>query len=72
MEANGRLLTWFMNPDASRKSYKVGRLVPNSYTVENTLDFNADGIADILWRHTSGRTLIWFMNANGTRRGFKV
>jgi hypothetical protein len=25
-------------------------------------DFNGDGRADILWRHTSGTIFLWFMN----------
>jgi len=25
-------------------------------------DFNGDGKADILWRHTSGVLALWFMN----------
>ena len=27
-------------------------------------DFNGDGKADILWRHTSGAVAIWFMNGS--------
>ncbi|MEB3342748.1 S8 family serine peptidase [Okeania sp.] len=30
-------------------------------------DFNADGVADILWRNENGRNAIWMMNENGTR-----
>jgi hypothetical protein len=34
-------------------------------------DFNADGIADILFRNTStGKNLIFFQNANGTRASY--
>jgi hypothetical protein len=25
-------------------------------------DFNGDGKADILWRHTSGTTAVWLLN----------
>jgi len=25
-------------------------------------DYNGDGQADILWRHTSGTVAIWFLN----------
>ena len=39
-------------------------------TVNN--DFNADGIADILWRNTTtGQYLTFFMNADGSRKGYK-
>ena len=28
-------------------------------------DFNGDGVADILWRHTSGALQVWFMRGGG-------
>ena len=31
-------------------------------TPAQTRDFNGDGRADILWRHTSGAVALWFMN----------
>ena len=31
-------------------------------TPAQTRDFNGDGTADILWRHTSGAVALWFMN----------
>ncbi|MDE5082935.1 MAG: Ig-like domain-containing protein, partial [Trichodesmium sp. St18_bin1] len=34
-------------------------------------DFNADGIADILWRHKNVANRIWFMNDDGTRKSVK-
>ena len=34
-------------------------------------DFDGDGVADILWRHTNGQYLTFFMNADGSRKGFK-
>jgi len=37
----------------------------NQYMVKN--DFNGDGVADILWRHTSGQYLIYYMLPNGSR-----
>ena len=34
-------------------------------------DFNADGISDILFRHTTtGKNLIYFQNADGSRASF--
>jgi hypothetical protein len=29
-------------------------------------DFDADGVPDILWRHTSGSNALWYMDSNGT------
>ena len=37
-------------------------LVPTSWNVAVTGDFNADGMSDILWRNTNGDTSIWIMN----------
>ena len=32
------------------------------WTIQGVGDFNGDGKADILWRHTSGLVGIWLMN----------
>ena len=32
------------------------------WTIEGVGDFNGDGKADILWRHSSGLVSIWLMN----------
>jgi hypothetical protein len=39
-------------------------IVPPSWNVSITGDFNGDGMSDILWRNTNGDTGIWFMTAN--------
>ena len=35
--------------------------VANSWSIQGTGDFNADGSPDILWRNSNGDVLIWFM-----------
>jgi hypothetical protein len=46
----------------------TGALTPNSpgadWQIVGTGDFNDDGKADLLWRHSSGQTTAWLMNAN--------
>jgi hypothetical protein len=37
--------------------------VASGWTIQGIGDFNNDGHADILWRHTSGMIHIWFMTA---------
>ena len=31
------------------------------------VDFNVDGVSDILWRHSNGMNVIWYMNKNGRK-----
>ena len=40
-----------------------------SSRIVGTADFNADGRADILWRHDSGAAAMWFMNGTQTVGG---
>ena len=36
--------------------------VPAAWSIVGVADFNGDGQADILWRHTSGAVVAWLMN----------
>ena len=36
--------------------------VTSDWTIQHLADFNGDGKADILWRHTSGFVGLWFMD----------
>ena len=36
--------------------------VPVDWRIAGVGDFNADGKADIVWRHNSGSVAIWLMN----------
>ncbi len=33
----------------------------NDWVIQGIADFNGDGTADILWRHTSGAVIVWLM-----------
>lgn len=45
-----------------------GSLPSYDWIVDGVSDFNADGLADILWRHKDGAVVIWKMNG-GTYLG---
>jgi hypothetical protein len=42
-------------------------IIPPSWNVAVTGDFNGDGMSDILWSNANGDTSIWYMTANGTQ-----
>jgi hypothetical protein len=41
-------------------------VVATAWQIVSIGDYNGDGRADILWRHSNGSASIWTMNANGT------
>jgi hypothetical protein len=61
---DGRLLVWYMNGTTISGSAWLnnGNPISNVWSVVGTGDFNKDGNADILWRHTDGRLIVWYMN----------
>ena len=67
---NGPNRIWLMNDDGTRnQTVKPGNF-GSAWDVAGIADFNADGVADILWRHKSlsnGPNKIWLMNDDGTR-----
>ena len=50
-----------MNGAQLIQSAVVG-VVPTSWTIVETGDFDGDGKSDILWHDSSGNVAIWFMN----------
>jgi hypothetical protein len=42
-------------------------LVPTSWKIAVTGDFNADGKSDILWTNSNGDTSIWYMTGSMTQ-----
>ena len=60
--ANGDTALW--NPNGSGGfTYQDLGVVPTSWQIAGTGDFNGDG-EDILWRNANGDTALW--NANGS------
>ena len=58
---------WYMDEDG-RGIKGVGRAPyrETDWDVWEVKDFDADGIPDILWRHTNGDRIIWYMDKDGT------
>jgi hypothetical protein len=68
-EVSGEVQIWFMKPGAKSilGAKTTGFIAPNlGYSIAGVGDFDHDGIADIMWRHTSGVVVIWKMAADGT------
>jgi hypothetical protein len=64
-DRNGQLAIWFRG-DATAAAYPSYRNVPGpgdlSWRIQGVRDFDADGRADILWRHDTGQVAIWLMS----------
>ncbi len=64
-----KLSVWFMNPPGGAKAARKARAdfvnnVDLAYTVAGVGDFDANGRADVLWRHRGTHKLsIWYLNA---------
>ncbi|ABG52461.1 peptidase S8 and S53, subtilisin, kexin, sedolisin [Trichodesmium erythraeum IMS101] len=58
---------WFMNDDGTLNKSTPLVNYYSRWDVAGVGDFNADGVADILWRHKKyGFNYIWLMNDEGT------
>jgi len=59
--SQGLLYIWFMNGTNIVAIESPGSVSPD-WSVVGVGDFNGDGKANILWRHTSGMVYTWLMN----------
>jgi hypothetical protein len=75
-EKTGENAIWKLNTNATGASpyvnssewYKIGSvpIVDNGWEIQTAIDFNKDGVADILWRNnTTGENSIWVMTSGG-------
>jgi len=59
--SNGDVFLWFMSGGTISSSVDLG-VIPSSWAIQGTGDFNGDGNSDILWRNSNGDVVTWFMN----------
>jgi hypothetical protein len=63
--SNGHTSIWLMTANGTQvqvmSTNSLG-VIPTSWNVALTGDFNGDGMSDILWSNTNGDTSIWYMN----------
>jgi glucose/arabinose dehydrogenase len=68
--SNGDTSIWLMTSNGTQmqvlSTTDLG-VVPTSWSIAGTGDFNGDGYADILWHNSNGNTSIWLMTSNGTQ-----
>jgi hypothetical protein len=55
------LVIWLINGTAVTSVASLGSVTAD-WTIVGVGDFNGDGKADILWRHTSGDLYQWLLN----------
>jgi hypothetical protein len=60
---NGQVAIWFIDDRGviTGEAHPGGQDPGGGWAIKGTGDFDGNGHADILWRHTSGQTAIWFM-----------
>ncbi len=61
----GEVAIWGMNGHVAEAA-KYHAVPDLAWQIKGTGDFNGDGHADIVWRHSNGQVAIWHMD-NGTR-----
>jgi probable HAF family extracellular repeat protein len=67
---NGDTSVWLMTASGTQMQVLSATdfgVVPMSWTIVGTGDFNADGKSDILWHNSNGDASIWLMTASGTQ-----
>ena len=64
---DGAFTTWLAQPSGGFVSNDANSwtMLPTSWQVVGTGDFNGDGRSDIVWRNTNGAFTTWLAQANG-------
>ncbi|KJU87798.1 secreted protein containing C-type lectin domain protein [Candidatus Magnetobacterium bavaricum] len=66
-QASGEVMVWLLDPnDSSKTTTYTLEPVSADWQVLAVADFNGDGMADILWKHTDGNVAVWIMQVQPT------
>ena len=61
--SSGQVAVWQMHPSGSYWAWFPASVGAGSgWSTQSAGDFDGDGRADLLWRHTDGTVAVWYMN----------
>ena len=68
LRADGAFTTWLAKPNGGFVSNDANSwaIIPNSWQIVETGDYNGDGRDDILWRNSNGALTNWLAHGNGS------
>lgn len=63
-DSDANVAIWFMNGGSIGSTGNPSTVLPSSWQVKGTGDFDGDGVSDVLWRNSDGTVKVWLMNGS--------